>query len=135
MIKDVLIVFRNTMLNDSTITSLVSTNVRVREQPKKRVAKQITLRKNYGISNSILDSANPTIFVTVWVKEKEEEEPYKVCATLVHRILDLFNRKGESLNSDNLIVNQIVKTDAEIFFDDEQKLWTGVITFDVVTND
>ncbi len=135
MSYDILKKVRKVLKDDATISAAVGTNVRVAEQPVPRVAKQITLRKSYGKSNSILNSTNPTIFVNVWVLQKETSEPYKACADIVERVLALLNRKGESLNESTLVVNQMVKTDCTIKYDDSQEYWVGAIVFDAVTNE
>ena len=141
MKKDILIVLRSILLADPIISGYVGINVRVKDLPKKRTLRQITLRKSYGKSNSIITLVNPTVFITTWIREKEKEEvtendqPYQTCANIVHKIIDLFNRKGESLNSGDLIINQMVKVDAEIYFNDSKKEYIGVVTFDIVTND
>ena len=136
MVKDILIVIRDIIKADSTILTYVSAaDVKVADLPETRKSKQITLREDYGKSNSIIPLANPTIFVTVWVKEKDNAEPYKTCATIVRRVIALLNRKGETLNSSDLIINQITKTDASIKFDSELSCQVGTIVFDCITND
>jgi hypothetical protein len=136
MKKDILIVIRDILKADATIlTYITAADIKVADLPESRKSKQITLREDYGKSNSIITSANPTVFVTVWVKEKDNAEPYKTCSTIVRRAIDLLNRKGTTLNSGDLIINQITKTDASIKFDSELRCQVGVIVFDCVTND
>lgn len=135
MVKDFLKTIRAILINDATIQSYVGSHIRISELPKARLTKQITLRKDYGISDSIIKIVNPTLFITVWIKQKENTEPYKLCADVVERIIDLLNRKGESLNDGDLIINQIVKTDSSIRYNESEEYWAGIIIFDVVTND
>jgi len=132
---DLLKKVRTKLMNDSTITAAVGTNVRVTELPEPKVSKQITIRKEYGRSEAVLNACNPTLFVTVWVLQKENTEPYSICASIVDRVIDLLNRKGNSFNESTLEVNQIKKTDASIRYDDSQEYWVGSIIFDVVTNE
>jgi len=135
MLKDILIILRDILLADTTIKGYVGQNISVKSLPNTRLSKQITLRKSYGKSNSIITATNSTIFITIWVKQKDVEEPYKTCADIAHRVIDLFNRKGSSLNSSDLIVNQVVKTDAEINYSDEGEYWFCTIVFEVVHNE
>lgn len=133
---NLLTVMISKMKSDPTISSQVGTHVAVRETPAVRVAKQITLRKSYGRSNSILHATNCSVYVTVWVKNKDVTEPFKSCSTIVNAVISLFNRKGETtLNSGTLVVNQLVKTDADISYDDGNEYWTGVIIFEAVHNE
>lgn len=135
MVYDILKKVRAVLLADTAITNVVGQNIKVGDQPVARATKQITLRKSYGTSNSIIQAGNPTVFITVWIKQKDSEEPYKDCATVVDRIITLFNRKGSSLNTSDLEVNQMVKVDASITYNDEQEMFVGVIIFDTVHNE
>ena len=135
MLYDLLKKIRTTLLNDATIATQVGTNIAVTEMPYPRVTKQITLRKSDGKSDSIITIVNPTVFITVWVKQKEVTEPYKTCREICDKVIDLLNRKGESLNESDLKVNQIVKTDCSLRYDESEEYWIGVIIFDCFTNE
>jgi hypothetical protein len=135
MLYDILKKIRTVLLNDPTIAGHVGTNIAVQEMPYARVAKQITLRKSDGKSDSIVTIVNPTIFITVWIKQKEVTEPYKICREICDKIIDLLNRKGESLNESGLKVNQIVKTDCSLRYDESEEYWVGVLIFDAFTNE
>jgi hypothetical protein len=132
---DILKKLRAILLADPTIASHVGTNIKVRELPVTRVGKQITLRKTFGTSDSIIPLCRPDVFISVWVKQKEVTEPYKVTTEIVEKIIDLLNRKGESLNINDLIVNQIVRVDADISYNDEEEYWIGMIHLECVIND
>ena len=132
---DILKKIRTVLLNDPTIAGHVGTNIAVQEMPYPRTAKQITLRKSDGKSDSIVTIVNPTIFITVWIKQKEVTEPYKICREICDKIIDLLNRKGESLNESGLKVNQIVKTDCSLRYDESEEYWVGVLIFDAYTNE
>jgi len=132
---DLLKKIRSTLLADSLISEKVGNNVRVAKQPVCKSAIQITLKRNYGKSNSIIPATNFPLFVSIWVKQQEVVEPYSICALLVEKVIDLLNRKGVSLNEEDLEVNQVVKTDADIQYDEEQERWVGIVIFDVVTNE
>jgi len=132
---DILKTIRTTLLNDATITSHVGVNVSVRKLPNRKVTKQITLRKTAGPSNSIICSRTQTVYISVWVLQKDIAEPYKECVEIVERVTDLFNRKGESLNTGDLIINQITNMDSEIDYDETLEYWFGIIILECVTND
>jgi len=135
MTYDLIKKIRTVLLNDATISSHVGTNIAVTEMPYARVAKQITLRKSDGKSNSIVTIVNPTIFITVWIKQKDTTEPYKTCREICDKIIDLLNRKGETLNESDLKINQIIKTDCSLRYDESEEYWVGVLVFDAYTNE
>ena len=128
---------RSYLKADATLVALLSSanDVRVTELPKDGVDKQITIRKSWGKSDSILPAAFSTIHVFVWVRQKKVSEPYKTCVSIVNRVVELLNRKGTTLNQSTLEVHQMVKTSAEISFDEEQQYHVGTIIFEVITNE
>ena len=133
MKKDLLKIIRARLLEDTTIAAQVGQNIAVKDLPNDRVPKQITLKKTYGRSNSILTATNCNLYITVWVKNKDVDEPYKITATILEAVIDSLNRKGKVTLTDNdLQINQVIKTDAEINYDDEKERWVGTIVFEVV---
>lgn len=135
MKPDVLTIIRTKLLANSAITAIVGSNIGVRKRPIAKANAQITMRKTFGVSNSILPATRHDIFIDIWVLQKSVTEPYKTTTTLVEKILDVLNRMGESLNSENRVVNQIVKTDAEIDYTEDNEYWHGMINFECVTNE
>jgi|GEM_PF-6934112 len=132
---DILKKVKSVLVADATIHTYVADDIRVRDLPLPKIPKQITIRKTFGTSNSIIPACDCTVYITVWVKQKEVTEPYKMTTQITERINDLFNRKGESLNESDLIVNQMKRTDAEISYTDDQEYWTSTIILECVTND
>lgn len=132
---DILKKIRAILVSDATIHTYVVDNIFVRKLPKAKITKQITLRKGYGSSNSIIPLCTHDVYISVWVQQKEVAEPYKVCAEITERVVDLFNRKGETLNVSDLVINQITRTDAEIDYDEDQEYWSSTIILACTTND
>jgi hypothetical protein len=132
---DILKKIRSTLVADTTIHTYVGDNITVNKLPKSKIAKQITIRKIYSKSDSILPACAQDIYIEVWVQQKEVTEPYKTCVEIVEKIIDIFNRKGETLNTGDLIINQIVRTSAEVDYDESQEYWTGSIVLECTTND
>ncbi len=132
---DILKKIRSVLVTDTTIHTYVGDNISVRKLPKSKITKQITIRKGYGKSDSIIPSCTHDVYISVWIQQKEVSEPYKTCVAIVERIIDLFNRKGETLNTNDLVINQITRTDAEIDYDEDQEYWNGTIILECVTND
>jgi len=134
---DLTIKIRSYLLSDTTLKNMLSSSssVRVTELPKEGEDKQITIRKSWGKSDSIILSTVSTLHIFVWVRQKKVDEPYKNCVQIVERVLELLNRKGSSLNESTLIVNQITKTSADITFDEGQEYWVGTVILEVITNE
>ena len=132
---DILKKIRAVLVADTTIHTYVGDNITVNKLPKSKIAKQITIRKAYGKSNSIVPICTQDVYIEVWVQQKEVTEPYKTCVEIIERIIDLLNRKGETLNPGDLIINQIVRTDAEVDYDESQEYWNGTIVLECTTSD
>ncbi len=135
METDLIVKVREELLANAYIKSFVSTHIEVRELPNTRVDKQITLRETEGPSNSIIPVTERTIYVTVWVKQKDNSEPYKTCKQIMGAVKDVLNRRGEDFNKNDLRVNQIVKASAEIYYDAESEYFVGPLVFNCITNE
>ena len=135
--KDIATKVRAVLQADTTLTAMLtsSNDIRVSELPVSKVNKQITIRQTLGRSDSILHATMSTLFIFVWVKQKEVSEPYKTTAQIMRRVVALLNRQGRSLDDSPLEIHQIVKTDGQIMFDEDQERWIGTLVFDVVTNE
>ena len=136
MIYDYLKKVRAVLNTDATIIAAIgANNVRVRELPFRKIPKQITLKSIVGNSNSIIPSAEATLYVYVWISQKESSTPYITARQISERVVDLLNRKGESFNTSDLILNQLWKNSMETYYDEPTEYWVSVISFRVVTND
>lgn len=129
---DVAKTIRGHLIGSATITNLVSTdNIFISNSPKSKAAKQIIIKEIPGASNSVLDLEQGNMNIMVVVDDTVSES-YKSLKEIVDSILDLLNKKNETLLDTDSAMRWFVKSGVDYIYNQDEYYRMAVITFGYV---
>jgi len=130
---DIAKTIRTHLINSATITGIVDVgNIFVSNSPKAKATKQIVIKEIPGPSNSVLDLEQGNLNLIVVVDGDKVSEPYAETKTIVEAILDLLNKKNETLLDTDSAMRWLVKSGVDYIYNQDEYYWMAVITFGYV---
>lgn len=132
---EILKTIRAKLLANGDLTTLLGGNfIYIKNVPLTRINKYITLGETFGNSESILE-ATRGIFTIVTHVSDSVPEPYATIREIAVKILEILNKKNETLTDGNTTVWWFKKTDAESVYDNGSKSWMLPMVFDFVATE
>lgn len=132
---EILITVRNKLLLNSDLTSLLGGNyIYTKNVPLTRVNKYIVLKESFGKSEVVLHATKGIFTAVVYISDSVNE-PYRIIREIGTKILEILNRKNETLTDANTTIWFFVKIDAEPVYDNSNKSWMLPMTFDFVASE
>lgn len=129
---NVALTIRGHLIGDAGIIAEVSTsNIFIHNSPKPKATKQIVIKDIPGPSNSVLDLEQGEIQLMIIVDETISG-PYAKVREITELVLDLLNKKNETLIDSNSKMRWFVKTGADYIYSQAEYYWMGLITFGYV---
>jgi len=127
---DLIKLIRNELLADTTITAYVGTRIYMEGKPVGNIESdypQITLSASDGPTDSLTDDYFPDLIIRIWTKGSGERTTAGLIAKQV-----LLNIDKKSYLSNDPIVYQLWKSNNIPVWEEETKVFSRVLSFDVV---